>query len=135
MIFDTVLGWTVEGKSEVSALGLKLKVGLLSPTLFALVLFLGWRLLRRADGKAREALTSLLRKPLQLALVFFLVAAGVGFFADGVLHYWIGRAFYGAPPPLHWTDILVRLNSLLPSAAAAGFTLILARKRLRIRVT
>lgn len=42
--------------------------------------------------------------------------------------------FYKAVPVLRWTDILMRIDALLPSAAAALLTWILARKRLRISV-
>jgi len=132
-----VLWWTVEG-TEVSKLGFNLVVILLPPVFLTLVLFLGWRFLKRAEGRAHDVFAGLLLKPLRLAFAFFLAAFCLSLVADGVMVYWIEPIFYRIGPTnvptLDWKFFLIHADSLLPHAVGAVFIWILARKRLRTRI-
>lgn len=59
MIVRAVLGWTVEGTTPGPAFFLKMSF--LPPALLALLLFLGWKLLRGTDGKIRAVFAGLLQ--------------------------------------------------------------------------
>ncbi len=127
-----VVSWTFEGDIGVSELGFKLVVILLPPVFLALVLFLGWRFLNRAESRFRDVFGGLLVKPLRLALALFLAAFCLSLLGDGVMTYLIEPVFYkNVPRNVDWKFLLMHADSLLLHAVGAVFIWILARKRLR----
>ena len=129
-----VLGWTLEGTTDVNWLGFSLVVILLTPVFLTLGLFLGWRFLKRAEGKARDVFAGLLLKPLRLALGFFLAAVCLSLLVDYVRLYWIESIFNKNVPPVDWKFFLMHADSFLRQAVVAVFIWILACKRLRTRM-